>query len=220
MTISSFQNNGEDKEGKQNSSGILSAKASSIFHIPNNFLLQDYSVSETTLEQIFLGFARSEETTEIWFAGIFVYFKCAITHFLVPKTNKTNHFTCPFHVICQRNLTRVYCGNLFSGGLRSRRGTSVSPRWVSSSPPEIRGISLSALSTEAWVGGVTCSLLTVDNWQLGQLERSEEPYLSECLIFYVWFHTLRSTIMLTIFLWGLLSWLDKAMAGTYKHRSC
>ena len=81
MTISSFQNNGEDKEGKQNSSGILSAKASSIFHIPNNFLLQDYSVSETTLEQIFLGFARSEETTEIWFAWIFVYFKCAITHF-------------------------------------------------------------------------------------------------------------------------------------------
>ena len=65
MTISSFQNNGEDKEGKQNSSGILSAEASSIFHIPNNFLLQDYSVSETTLEQIFLGFARSEETTEI-----------------------------------------------------------------------------------------------------------------------------------------------------------
>ena len=65
MTISSFQNNGEDKEGKQNSSGSLSAEASSIFHIPNNFLLQDYSVSETTLEQIFLGFARSEETTEI-----------------------------------------------------------------------------------------------------------------------------------------------------------
>ena len=31
-----------------------------------SFLIQDYSVSETTLEQIFLGFARSEETTEIW----------------------------------------------------------------------------------------------------------------------------------------------------------
>ena len=83
-------------------------------------------------------------------------------------------------------MPRVCCafGNLFSGGLRSKRGTSVSPRWVSSSPPEIRGISLSALSTEAWVGGVTCSLLTVDNWQLGQLERSEEPYLVWSLMFY------------------------------------
>merc|ERR1712156_93908 len=30
-----------------------------------NKIVQDYSVSETTLEQIFLGFARSEETTEI-----------------------------------------------------------------------------------------------------------------------------------------------------------
>jgi ATP-binding cassette subfamily A (ABC1) protein 3 len=30
-----------------------------------NNIVQDYSVSETTLEQIFLGFARSEETTEI-----------------------------------------------------------------------------------------------------------------------------------------------------------
>merc|ERR1719365_454231 len=30
-----------------------------------NTIVQDYSVSETTLEQIFLGFARSEETTEI-----------------------------------------------------------------------------------------------------------------------------------------------------------
>ena len=142
---------------------------------------------------------------------------------LGPKnTNKTNHFTCPYHVIRQRNLTGVYCafGNLSGGGLRSKRGTSVSPRWVSSSPPEIRGISLSALSTEAWVGGVTCSLLTVDNWQLGQLERSEESYLSECLIFYVRFHTLRSTFLLTIFPWGLLSWLGNAMAGHYKHRNC
>ena len=87
--VFNFQNYGADKEGKQHSSGILKRfvldpnwfwfwkHEAEVFawieisHIISNiiqwsFLIQDYSVSETTLEQIFLGFARSEETTEIW----------------------------------------------------------------------------------------------------------------------------------------------------------
>ena len=131
---------------------------------------------------------------------------------LGPKnTNKTNHFTCPYHVIRQRNLTGVYCafGNLFGGGLRSKRGTSVSPRWVSSSPPEIRGISLSALSTErGWVASpALCWQLTIDNWANGKDLRS-------LICRSVWSFMFDSTLCGRHFYWQSflgVCWVDSAM---------